>query len=187
MDDADSRVDVAAVAWEDLRGVARLVRKRAAGHERLAAAGGTGKHLHSSQTTRYASVGVLSTIAYLVTFFLLRGALGTYVANIVAMAVSTAGNTVAHVLFTFGPKSGVRMREAATAGGVGFVTGVAVTTLVLGMENAFGVFTASSEVVAILIGIVASAFVRLLLLRSSAYRAHTTGAGAKVTPAPSWV
>jgi hypothetical protein len=89
------------------------------------------------------------------------------------MAVSTIGSTIAHVLFTFRPKSGVRMRQAATAGGLGFFTGVTLTTLILGLENAFGVFTASSEVLAILIGILASAFVRLILLRSSAYRTHT--------------
>jgi putative flippase GtrA len=99
------------------------------------------------------------------------------------MAVSTIGNTIAHVLFTFGPKSGVRMRQAATAGALGFVTGVAVTTLVLGLEDLFGVFTASSEVLAILIGIVASAYVRLILLRSSAYRTHTLGHDAGIEAA----
>jgi hypothetical protein len=93
------------------------------------------------------------------------------------MAVSTIGNTIAHAFFTFGRKSGVSMKQVATAGGLGFVTGVALTTLLLGLENAFGVFTASSEVVAILIGIVASSFVRVTLLRSFAYRTHTLRAG----------
>ena len=50
------------------------------------------------------------------------------------------------------------MRQAATAGAVGFATGVIITTLVLGLEDALGVFTASSEVLAILTGIVASAY-----------------------------
>jgi putative flippase GtrA len=106
-------------------------------------------------------------------FFLLRTPLGMYAANVIALAVSTAGNTIAHAFLTFGPKSRVRMWEAARAGALGFATGVTLTTLVLGLENACGVFTASSEVVAILLGITASAFVRLVLLRSSAYRTHT--------------
>jgi len=65
------------------------------------------------------------------------------------------------------------MRQAATAGALGFATGVVITTLVLGLEDLLGVFTASSEVLAILTGIVASAYVRLVLLRSWAYRTHT--------------
>ena len=74
------------------------------------------------------------------------------------------------------------MRQVSTAGGLGFVTGVALTTLVLVLENSLGLFNASSEVVAILIGIVASAFVRLTLLRSFAFRTHTLGAGREVEP-----
>jgi glycosyltransferase involved in cell wall biosynthesis len=177
VDDPDSRVNLVGVARQDLRGVARLIRNRATGNERVAAPGVIGKHMHSSQVTRYASVGILSTIAYLAIFFLLRNQLGMYAANVIAMAVSTIGNTVAHVRFTFGPKSGLGMRKAATIGCLSFLTGVVLTTLLLGLENALGVFTASSEVVAILIGIVASSFIRLILLRSSAYRAHTRGNG----------
>ena len=173
VDDADSRVNVVGVARDDLRGIARLVRNRATGQQRVAAPGGTGNHLHSSQATRYASVGILSTIAYLAIFFFLRHQLGLFAANVVAMAVSTIGSTIAHVLFTFGPRSGVSMKQAATAAAVGFVTGVVITTLVLGLEDLFGVFTVSSEVLAILIGIVAAAYVRLILFRSSAYRTHS--------------
>ena len=85
--------------------------------------------------------------------------------------------------FTFGPKSGVRMRQVATAGGLGFVSGVTLTTLILAFEDALGVFTASSEVVAILLGVAVSVFVRLILLRSFAYRTHRLGVGAKTKPA----
>jgi glycosyltransferase involved in cell wall biosynthesis len=180
VDDSDSRVHVASVAKEDLRGVFRLIRNRATGQDRLMHLSGTGNHLHSSQSTRYASVGIVSTIAYLAVFFLLRDRLGTYAANVIALAISTIGNTIAHAIFTFGPRSGVSMRQVATAGGLGFVTGVALTTLVLVLENTFGVFNASSEVVAILIGIIASAFVRLTLLRSFAFRTHTLRAGREV-------
>ena len=74
------------------------------------------QHLRSSQATRYAGVGILSTVAYLSIFFLLREQLGIYAANILAMAVSTIGSTIAHALFTFGPKSGLRMRQAAKVG-----------------------------------------------------------------------
>jgi glycosyltransferase involved in cell wall biosynthesis len=176
IDDADSRVNIRSVARDDLRGIARLMRNRATGKEGIASGAFTKHHGHTSQGTRYAGVGVVSTIAYLVTFFLLRNVLGTYVANIVAMALSTIGNTIAHVRFTFGPKSGMRMREAAIAGCVAFATGVSLTTLALGMEAAIGTTSALSEVLAILLGIVAASFVRLILLRASAYRSHTQSA-----------
>jgi glycosyltransferase involved in cell wall biosynthesis len=170
VDDADSRVNIAGVAKEDLRGVVRLIRNRATGRERVTTPGGTGAHLHSSQATRYASVGLLSTIAYLVIFFLLRGQVGMYLANVVAMGLTSVGSTFAHVRFTFGAKSKVRMRQAVLAGSLGFVTGVALTTFILAAEDWLGVFSASSETLAIFAGIAASAFVRLVLLRSSAYR-----------------
>jgi hypothetical protein len=76
------------------------------------------------------------------------------------------------------------MRQAATVGGLGFMTGVTLTTLALAVEDWLGVFTASSEVLAILVGIAASAFVRLILLRSSAYRTHTSGDGTGLKTAP---
>jgi glycosyltransferase involved in cell wall biosynthesis len=185
VDDADSRVDIAGVAKEDLRGVARLVRNRATGREQVTTPEGTGAHLHSTQAARYASVGLLSTIAYLVLFFLLRGQVGMYVANIIAMGLTSVGSTFAHVRFTFGAKSKVRMRQAVAAGSLGFATGVALTTFILAAEDWLGVFSASSETLAILAGIATSAFVRLILLRSSAYRSHGSNvcAGFEASPA----
>jgi multisubunit Na+/H+ antiporter MnhG subunit len=59
---------------------------------------------------------------------------------------------------------------------VAFATGVSLTTLALGMEAAIGTTSALSEVLAILLGIVAASFVRLILLRASAYRSHTQSA-----------
>lgn len=177
IDDSDSRVHVTSVAWEDFRGVARLVWDRFSGNEPVAA-NGAGRHLQSNQATRYASVGVLSTLLYLVEFFLLRNHLGVYAANVIALAVSTVANTIGHACFTFGSKSGVKVKDAAFAGGLGFITAVALTTLVLALEEAFGVFNTASELVAILIGIVGSAFVRLVLLRSTGYRSHRLAARA---------
>jgi glycosyltransferase involved in cell wall biosynthesis len=173
IDDADSRVNIRNVAHDDLRGIARLMRNRATGQEPIARAENPGHHLHSTEGTRYAGVGILSTLAYLLSFFLLRASLGTYGANVVALALSTVGNTIAHLRFTFGPKSGMGTRQATFAGALAFATGVALTTLALGIEALLGTTSASAEVVAILVGIVSAAFVRLTLFRASAYRVHT--------------
>jgi glycosyltransferase involved in cell wall biosynthesis len=175
IDDSDSRVSIQSVARDDLRGIARLMRARAFGHERFTSSDRAKQHIDIRQRSRYAGVGILSTAFYLAVFFLLRDHLGTYEANVVALALSTIGNTIAHLRFTFGPRSGMRMRQATVAGCLAFATGVALTTLCLGLEEVLGITSASSEGLAIVIGIVAAAFVRLVLLRASAYRTHTQG------------
>jgi glycosyltransferase involved in cell wall biosynthesis len=176
IDDADSRVNVRSVAGEDLRGIARLVRDRAAGREKESltiAPGSAQRIVLAGQTARYFGVGVLSTVVYLVCFFLLRSELGTYGADVEAFAISTVMGTFAHMRFTFLPEFRMRLREAAVAGTAAFVIGLALTTLAFGVEGAIGATSALSQVIAIMLGIVAASFVRLVLLRASAYRAHT--------------
>jgi putative flippase GtrA len=175
-DDADSRVHVGSVARQDLKGIARLIGRRASGKEVVAVSASAKHHLPEGQGTRYAEVGILSTIAYLVIFFALRNVIGTYLSNVVALALSTVAGTIAHARFTFGPKSGMGMRQAAMAGFWAFATAVTVTTLALGLETWIGSTSAVNEVLAILGGIMAASFVRLICLRTVAYRMHTRAA-----------
>jgi glycosyltransferase involved in cell wall biosynthesis len=173
IDDDDSRVKVRSVACDDLKGIARLMRNRATGKERRTESHGAKPLGHSSQGTRYAGVGIVSTVAYLAIFLLLRHGLGMYAANVVALALSTVGNTVAHARFTFGPKGGLRMRQAVIAGGLSFLTAITLTTLALGVEELMGAASAGTEALAILLGTASAGFVRLILLKASAYRNHT--------------
>jgi glycosyltransferase involved in cell wall biosynthesis len=72
IDDGDSRVNIRSVAHGDLKGIARLMRNRAMGQENVAS-GRTGKfRRNSGQNTRYAEVGILSTVVYLAVFLALR-------------------------------------------------------------------------------------------------------------------
>jgi hypothetical protein len=82
VDDKDSRVDIVATAWENLRGIARL-------------AGQT-------QVARFVAVGIASTIAYAVLYLLLRGGLGPGSANALALAFTAIANTQANRRLTFG-------------------------------------------------------------------------------------
>jgi putative flippase GtrA len=173
IDDADSRLSIGNVAREDLSGVARLMRNRALGREGVARTDSMSHERQVGQTTRYAGVGLISTAAYLVVFFMLRHPLGTYGSNVVASALTTMGNTIAHARFTFGSGSGVRMGQAVRAGLVALVSGIVFTTLALGAESAIGATSALSEGVAILVGILLASTIRLVLLRASAYRVHT--------------
>ena len=173
VDDADSRVKVRSVARGDLRGIARLMHHKAAGQEQPTTASGSKHPAHAGPGTRYAGVGLVSTMTYLAIFLLLRRSLGMYAANVIALALSTVGNTIAHARFTFGPRSGLRMRQAAIAGGTSYITAIALTTLALVGEELLGVASSITEAIAILIGTVVAGFVRLVLLRASAYRVHT--------------
>ncbi|KUI30878.1 sugar translocase [Mycobacterium sp. IS-1742] len=110
VDDPDSRVDIVATATADLKGIGRLLRGFADGSipvqllaaqvapSRLAAAPGS----LLRQSVRFAAVGVVSTLAYLLLFVLTRGWLGAQAANLIALAVTAVGNTAANRRFTFG-------------------------------------------------------------------------------------
>ena len=74
----------------------------------------------------FATIGVLSTVAYLLLFTALRGVLGPQGANLVVLLVTAVGNTAANRRFTFGVRGvagaaghmliqipGLRLRRAA--------------------------------------------------------------------------
>ena len=112
IDDPDSRVDVVATALADLRGVARLGRALATGALPLRdlreqfgrhpiEVPGVPKRL-AWQAIRFASIGVLSTLAYLLLFMMLRAPFGAQTANLAALLVTAVANTAANRRFTFG-------------------------------------------------------------------------------------
>jgi len=181
VDDTDSHVNIPSVAHDYLRGVARLLWNRATRQEAVASDEGTRRGRKYGRGTRYAGVGILSTIAYVFIFLGLRdlglrNGLGVYAANVAAFALSTIVATIAHVLFTVGPTSSVRIREALMAAVMAFAAGIALTSLALGVDEMLGTKSAATETLAILLGsVVAAALVRVILLRASAYRMHITG------------
>jgi glycosyltransferase involved in cell wall biosynthesis len=112
IDDADSRVDIVATALADLRGVARLGRALASGALPLRdlreqfgrhpiEVPGVPKRL-AWQAIRFAFVGVLSTLAYLLLFVMLRAPFGAQTANLAALLITAVANTAANRRFTFG-------------------------------------------------------------------------------------
>lgn len=80
VDDPDSRVDVVRTALEDLRGIARM----------------------GGEVSRFALVGIASTVFYLLLFLALRAAAPPLAANAAALAASAVFNTAANRRFTFG-------------------------------------------------------------------------------------
>jgi len=111
VDDPDSRVDIVATALADLRGVMRLLRSFARGRIPLTALrgqlgraplGADGKPGIIAQLVRFGCIGVVSTVAYLVLYVLLRGSIGAQPANFLALLLTAIGNTAANRRLTFG-------------------------------------------------------------------------------------
>lgn len=81
----------------------------------------------AGQAARFATIGVLSTLAYLLLFTLSRASMGAQPANLLALLVTAVGNTAANRRYTFG----VRGRGAARhqlQGLVVFALGLGLTS-----------------------------------------------------------
>ena len=177
IDDPDSRVHIVSTAREDLRGVWRLARQRI-DRQGLSSTGQSATedespyHYHR-QMGRYASVGILSTVAYLAVFLLLRNNLGMFAANLVAAGATATINTLAHTSFTFRTHEHGQMRQALVVGACSFAVGIGLTSSTLAFTYLIGRTSSLAEGIAILGGMVAASCVRFVLLREWAFRNHT--------------
>lgn len=144
VDDPDSRVDIVKTAMADLKGVARVSRTLATGRlpvqelrGQLGRGALTGPEVAGvprglpGQLVRFASIGVVSTLAYLVLYALMRGRLGAFDANLVALVVTAIGNTAANRRVTFGVRGGSASATHHFQGLVVFGLGLALTTAAL--------------------------------------------------------
>ncbi len=176
IDDSDSRVDIAATALADLRGVARLGRAFATGALPLRDlrrqfgrhpidVPGVPKPL-SWQAIRFASIGVLSTIAYLVLFLLLRAPLGAQAANLAALLLTAVANTAANRRFTFGVVGADGVARHQAQGLVVFGLGLALTSGSLALlAHAYADPPRLIEVTVLVAANLAATVLRFVLLR----------------------
>jgi putative flippase GtrA len=145
VDDPDSRVDIVATAVADLRGVARVGRALLRGDIPVRELGqqlgrgavavpGVPASL-ARQALRFGAVGMLSTLAYLFLFVLLRPA-GAQVANLLALLITAVANTAANRRFTFAVRGAGATRHQLQGLAV-FVLGLAVTSGALAGLAAF--------------------------------------------------
>jgi putative flippase GtrA len=138
VDDPDSRVDVVRTALEDLRGMARLGRALATGtvpvadvrrrHGRGPLEAGGGRPGLLAQGLTFAAIGVVSTLAYGVLFWLLRSGTGAQWANLVALLLTAVANTAANRRFTFGVTGRDGAARHQAQGLLVFALGLAVTS-----------------------------------------------------------
>ena len=150
VDDPDSRVDIVATAKADLAGIVRMLR-----------ALGTGG----------LPVAELSTLAYLVLFLLLRGALAAQPANLVALLLTAMGNTAANRRVTFGIRGAPGAWRAQIQGLVVFLLGLALTSGTLaGLHAVAGTPARSTELLLLLGANALATGLRFLLFRSWVFR-----------------
>jgi glycosyltransferase involved in cell wall biosynthesis/putative flippase GtrA len=188
VDDPDSSVDIVATAVEDLKGIVRLARALATGalplHE-LRGRLGRGAlrplekevagvpHGLPGQVVRFAAIGVACTLTYLLLYALLRGSLGAFGANLVALVMTAVANTAANRRLTFG----VRGRDGAAThqfqGLVVFGLGLALTSGALAALGAWWPGASQLAEMAVLVAANAlSTVLRFVAFRAWIFRAR---------------
>jgi putative flippase GtrA len=175
IDDPDSRVNIGGTMWQDICGVWRMVRQRSVAKRAVVQGTEEGRASafdYHSELTRYASVGLFSTIAHVALFFLLQGSLGMFGANVVAATATSVTNTIGHLLFTFRSRSAGRARYAIVASVCSLAVAIGFTSAALAATSLPGHISSAGEVIAIVAGMVAASCVRFVLLREWAFRNH---------------
>ncbi|MCU1494247.1 MAG: glycosyl transferase [Acidimicrobiaceae bacterium] len=182
-DDPDSRVHIARTALGDLRGVCRLLGELARGKWRVDDLPRNAEEL--SEVTRFAGVGVISTIFYLVICGALATRINLYLANLVALLVCSIGNAIAHARFTFSGYGPFSLRRSAGAVALAWCTSVALTTAALAAAEAFRPRSGVAVLAALLAGTGAAALVRFALFKALTFRSHVRRLSRDQPAAPS--
>ncbi|MCW2649260.1 MAG: sugar translocase [Mycobacterium sp.] len=137
VDDPDSRVDVIGTAIEDLKGCWRVGRALATGalplRELQASLGREPlvpgvPHGMVGQLVRFGIVGIASTVAYALLYWVLHPAIGAQAANLAALLVTAIGNTAANRAFTFGIRGRDNVARHQMHGLLVFAFGLALTS-----------------------------------------------------------
>jgi glycosyltransferase involved in cell wall biosynthesis len=178
-DDPDSRVHIAHTAMDDLRGIARLLRSFGRGGGYVAAIDSHRPNDDLAEFGRFAGLGVVNPIAYLVTYLLLWVILDTsmdsYLANTLALAACTAGTFVAHRVARprrrRAPATGETIMSALFAMSVSVVA----TTWCLAAAIALDRDSLAAEISALTVGTVLAGAARFLIRRASTLHVHLRG------------
>ncbi|BBZ11564.1 glycosyltransferase [Mycobacterium branderi] len=170
IDDPDSRVDILATALADLKGIVRLLKGFARGEIPVQAIGaqfGRGAGASRSllgQAVHFGVIGVLSTLAYLALFVLVRP-LGAQPANLIALLATALANTAANRRFTFGVRGRAGAARHQFEGLVVFAVGLALTSGALAMLHNVTDPPRPLELVVLVLANLAATVVRFVLLR----------------------
>ncbi|MFE6506811.1 glycosyltransferase [Nocardioides sp. NPDC057767] len=174
VDDPDSRVDIVKTVEEDLRGIARLMRGLVSGRIDLRGVASTGsaatvagpKRGLPEQLMRFAGVGAMSTLAYVVLYSLLRVTVDAQIANLVSLLVTAVANTAANRRLTFGITARKGAVKHHVAGLLAFGLGLALTSGSLALLHLASSMPARpTELVVLVVANATATLVRFVILR----------------------
>jgi len=174
VDDLDSRVDIVATALADLRGIVRLGTGLARGTIKVpslhapssSGAVPTAERL-PAQMVRFLAIGILSTIAYIVLYLLLRGVASAQAANAGSLLVTAIGNTAANRRMTFGISGRSHAARHQAKGLIAFAAGLVLTSGALFGLHALSAHPGRGIEVTVLIGAnLLATVVRFILFRT---------------------
>jgi putative flippase GtrA len=194
IDDADSRVKLAATAMADLRGIARLGTGLARGTISVPllgdpappgspAASRVGHRARlAGQLARFTVVGVACTVVYVVLFLVLRGVVGAQGANAVSLLVTAVANTAVNRRVTFGIRGRARAGRHQVRGLIAFGIGLALTSGALAVLHHAGPSPGRAAEVSVLVAAsLLATIIRFGLYRSWVFRSgsHRQNGNAK--------
>ncbi|MFI5882920.1 glycosyltransferase [Streptomyces sp. NPDC051554] len=181
VDDPDSRVDILSTALADLRGIARIGRELArgtlptAGLRRAAADGSRSAGL-AAQLLRFAAVGAVSSVGYVLLYVALRPAAGGQAANALALLLCALANTAANRRLTFGLRGRADALRHQAQGLLVFTVGLALTSGSLALLHHTTPTPARTTEVGVLVAAnLAATLVRFLLFRAWVFPAGRRG------------
>jgi putative flippase GtrA len=176
-------VDIVSTAMTDIRGIARLARALATGtlpvNDLRAQLGraplepatpGVPAGL-TRQLVRFAAIGVVSTVAYLLLFLLLRDPLGSQGANALTLLITAIANTALNRRFTFGVIGPQRKTRQQLQGLIVFGLALGLTSGTLAVAHSLNSAPPAAVELALLVAANAAAtLMRFLLLRRWVFR-----------------
>lgn len=182
VDDPGSTVDIVDTARKDLAGIWRVGRGLTTGRIPLATLrsasaterAGDAPHGIVGQLARFAVIGVVSTLAYALLYWVLRTGMGAQWANAVALLLTALGNTAANRLFTFGVRGRPGRLRHQAQGLVVFALGLAVTAgCLVGLEALAPQASRGVELVVLTAANVVATLLRFLLFRGWVFAGRT--------------
>jgi putative flippase GtrA len=197
VDDPDSRVDLVATAMADLKGVWRVGRALAVGalpicelgtqlgRRQLQAPRAGVPTAMTGQLVRFAVIGLVSTVAYLVLYVALRGSMAAPWANLLALLVCGVLNTTANRRITFGVRGRDRAARHQSQGLIVFALGLGLTSGALGLLDL--VAPGAGQLVEVAVLVLANAVatgLRFVLFRYWVFRATTRPTAPTRAPSP---
>jgi putative flippase GtrA len=170
VDDPDSRVDIVRTVKDDLKGMWRVARKTLSGATRLPVPPRVQQaQLPPAmrwQLSSFAVIGVISTVAYLALYLILRQLAPAVLANAVALFATAIANTAANRRFTFGVTGTADALKHQVEGGIAFIIGLVLSTATLAVVRVAAPGASHVVELAALVGANAlSTVVRFLLMR----------------------